>query len=207
MNRQFNNADADGNGYIDKSEMLRFRNLQLFFDVADRDHDGKLSRAELELYLERQSDARRSRVILAFGDHGRNLFELLDADGDRRLGVRELRQAGARLAAYDRNGHGHGNSNGHGDDRVARSAVPRVYRLGIGRGLTPLRPAVDDPYASPNVPSLPGGREAPAWFAKMDRNRDGDVSRREFLGTPDQFRRLDDDGDGLIDPREAGGKQ
>ena len=37
----------------------------------------------------------------------------------------------------------------------------------------------------------------------MDRNHDGDVSRREFLGPRDQFDRLDRDKDGLIDPDEA----
>ena len=37
----------------------------------------------------------------------------------------------------------------------------------------------------------------------MDRNRDGDVSRREFLGPRDQFDRLDRDNDGLIDADEA----
>jgi hypothetical protein len=43
----------------------------------------------------------------------------------------------------------------------------------------------------------------PDWFQKMDRNHDGDVSRREFLGPRDQFNRLDRDKDGLIDPDEA----
>ena len=37
----------------------------------------------------------------------------------------------------------------------------------------------------------------------MDRNGDGDVSRREFLGTDEEFRRLDRDGDGLISAEEA----
>jgi hypothetical protein len=37
----------------------------------------------------------------------------------------------------------------------------------------------------------------------MDRNRDGDVSRREFLGPREAFDRLDRDRDGLIDPEEA----
>jgi hypothetical protein len=37
----------------------------------------------------------------------------------------------------------------------------------------------------------------------MDRNRDGDVSRKEWLGTEDEFRRIDTDGDGLISLQEA----
>jgi hypothetical protein len=37
----------------------------------------------------------------------------------------------------------------------------------------------------------------------MDRNGDGDVSAREFLGPAATFRQLDRDGDGLIDAAEA----
>jgi hypothetical protein len=37
----------------------------------------------------------------------------------------------------------------------------------------------------------------------MDRNGDGDVSQGEFLGSSQQFRRLDSDGDGLISLDEA----
>jgi hypothetical protein len=37
----------------------------------------------------------------------------------------------------------------------------------------------------------------------MDRNRDGDVSRREFLGTSSQFDSLDTDKDELLDATEA----
>jgi hypothetical protein len=37
----------------------------------------------------------------------------------------------------------------------------------------------------------------------MDRNRDGDVSRREWLGSEEEFRAIDTDGDGLISLEEA----
>jgi hypothetical protein len=37
----------------------------------------------------------------------------------------------------------------------------------------------------------------------MDRNGDGDVSRSEWLGTEEQFRAIDTDGDGLISVEEA----
>lgn len=42
-----------------------------------------------------------------------------------------------------------------------------------------------------------------AWFQKMDRNQDGDVSPAEFLGDRAAFQRLDLNGDGLIDAAEA----
>jgi hypothetical protein len=46
-------------------------------------------------------------------------------------------------------------------------------------------------------------RRGPAWFRAMDRNGDGDVSRREFTGPPEVFDKLDLDKDGLISPEEA----
>jgi hypothetical protein len=37
----------------------------------------------------------------------------------------------------------------------------------------------------------------------MDRNRDGDVSPREFVGPLRVFQQIDTDGDGLLDATEA----
>jgi Ca2+-binding EF-hand superfamily protein len=52
---------------------------------------------------------------------------------------------------------------------------------------------------------LPGAENlsGPDWFRRMDRNQDGDVSKREFPGTARQFAQLDSDGDGLISGAEA----
>ena len=32
-------------------------------------------------------------------------------------------------------------------------------------------------------------KDGPLWFRNMDRNRDGDVSRKGFLGSDEEFRR------------------
>ena len=54
------------------------------------------------------------------------------------------------------------------------------------------------------MPSAKAGSSAgPLWFRKMDRNRDGDVSRKEFLGSEAEFRKIDANGDGLISADEA----
>jgi hypothetical protein len=43
----------------------------------------------------------------------------------------------------------------------------------------------------------------PPWFFHADRNHDGDLDSSEFLGSAELFRRLDLDGDGWIELREA----
>jgi Ca2+-binding EF-hand superfamily protein len=191
---RFGEADADKDGSLDRNEAEKARFFKLVFDPADRNGDEKLSRRELTAYLDRSVDATESRLLLTAEDAGRSVFEILDADHDGRLGRRELRSASTRLKGFDRNGDGH----------VTLAELPRVYQLSVGRGPFFRRQSgAMETYDSPSRRRARSQEEAVSWFRHMDRNQDGDVSRREFLGTADEFRKIDADGDGLIDPREA----
>ncbi len=78
------------------------------------------------------------------------------------------------------------------DEHLDLTRIPYQLRAVASRG----RPQSVLTVAAP--PS-----SGPEWFLAMDRNRDGDVSNREFLGPADDFRRLDEDGDGLLSASEA----
>jgi Ca2+-binding EF-hand superfamily protein len=132
--------------------------------------------------------------MVSAGDSGRNVFEILDADRDRHLGRRELHNAAKHLKRFDHDG----------DGRVALAELPRTYELKVGRGAFSGRRGFDfASYDDPPRRRAGAQEDVLSWFRHMDRNHDGDVSAREFLGTADEFRRLDTDRDGLLDPREA----
>jgi Ca2+-binding EF-hand superfamily protein len=119
---------------------------------------------------------------------GYPLLPLVDRDEDGRLSVRELRELADRLATLDCND----------DGQIEQAELRPTLRVAIGHGpvihayLAAVRRVYPVPTSAP-----------PEWFVRMDRNRDGDLTPREFLGSQEQFDALDTDGDGLISVAEA----
>jgi hypothetical protein len=50
-----------------------------------------------------------------------------------------------------------------------------------------------------NTPVVTG----PDWFVRMDRNKDNDITDKEFSGTDEHFAELDTDRDALVSAQEA----
>ena len=89
---------------------------------------------------------------------------------------------------------------------LAAEEPARRYRIEFVRGVfNPFgNPERRNPFMpQPVVATVKPSPVGPIWFQRWDRNNDGDITWREFLGPRDAFEQLDADRDELIDPKEA----
>ncbi len=169
---QFQAADKNNDKYLEKSEVKDHGPFATLFDMMDTDGDGKLYMKEVDAFLDQQTKAARSQMVLSVADQGRAIFAIMDLNRDRHLGIREIRGTVARVSSWDRNGDGH----------VHSDEIPHHYQLSIGRGQITIPGMASFASSMMPAPTADGPATGPNWFRKMDRNRDGDISRREFLG-------------------------
>jgi Ca2+-binding EF-hand superfamily protein len=196
---QFHAADIGKKGHLTFKDAQVAGYFPTQFALLDQNGDGQLTEKELIAYLdqvqERQARALTSVVSVLVSEEGQGLFDLLDRNRDGKLGLREVRGASRLLAQLGKEKEG-----------LARADVPRSYQVAIGLCQASFNRAGGQGVLTPRgmpLLTLDWSRPNLIWFHKMDRNRDGDISPREFLGSREDFRRLDTDGDGLISLEEA----
>ncbi len=196
--RTFNELDTDNNGYLDKDEtMSRERFGRGLFDQIDADGDGKIFGEEMKEFIRARGEPVATTCQITVFDDGAGFFSTLDSNSDRRISMREMRYADKTLVKMQR------------DDKPGLGELEpaRRYRIEFVRG-------VFNPFGNPDRPANPRMPQAvvetikprpvgPIWFQRWDRNNDGDITWREFLGPRDAFEQLDADRDELIDPKEA----
>jgi Ca2+-binding EF-hand superfamily protein len=169
------------------------------FSLMDQNADGSLTEPELLAFMdgvqERQARAVGATPAVLFSEKGTGLFDLLDEDQDGQLSLYEAHAAPGTLVTLGKEREG----------VLGREDLLPSYQLvlGLGRARFSLADDFLTPREMPTL-SLSWGTPELIWFHKMDRNRDGSLSAREFLGTRAIFQRLDRDRNGLIDAREAG---
>lgn len=179
--------DGNQNNYLEPDEIPEGAEQTLNFDSADKDDNDMLYVEEIEAYLLQRNWIRRCQIRLQGIDGDDPLLRLIDPNGDKRLSARELNFLEQRLASVDGD-----DSNAIEFDEIPATLIFEFFRGDQDQTPQPLQ------FNAMNITLPEMDSATPAWFTGMDYNGDGDISRREFLGTQRQFEELDQDQDGFI---------
>ena len=198
LRTRFLQGDRDDNGYMGPEEFPSLTGLDASFEEVDTNGDGRVFLDELDQFVRVDSYLSQCAVEMEVESIEKPLFGILDADLDRRLTAREFAAGHERMREFDQDGDGL-------LDAAELDALRR-FRVKFSFVLPPaVRPERNAQMtANRRMPvttrQTPVG---PEWFQNMDRNQDGDVTWREFLGPKGAFSELDADASGWIDHEEA----
>jgi Ca2+-binding EF-hand superfamily protein len=179
--------DKNGNQYLEKNEL--HSTLLGQFELWDDNEDGKVYSTEIEAGYERQIGPLSTQVRVSAVNQGHCLFQHLDVSGDNRLSLLEMRESVQRLKELDENQ----------DGALSGEEVPQKITFTFTQGNLAHRYRAQVVEANINV-SVKSG---PDWFHRMDRNRDGNVTIKEFLRKQSEFRKIDLNNDGFLASSEA----
>eukprot|EP00913_Durusdinium_trenchii_P023373 g21951.t1 len=182
--------DKNKNGYIEKKEMGSNSYYQRQFARWDLNNDGKVFVDEIKAMYDQAQLPQRSQIFVTTTTQGPSLFAALDESGDNRLSAREIKNAGRRLLALDTNKNG----------KIDADEMPGESIITFMQGGTSIR-TTRGLRSSRSRTAV--SRRGPRWFTHMDKNADGDITLREFLGTKKKFKEIDTNNDGFIERREA----
>jgi Ca2+-binding EF-hand superfamily protein len=220
----FRFLDRDANGFLDPTEAARAPAVPVLqnllsnpsatyqfigapaFENFDRDHDKKISLAEMMLFY-RQSAAGPAQLISGFNQmvQGTNqdaltdaLFDALDTNKDGKLSEAEVASADKSLYKYDQND----------DELIAVHEIlpanPATLRPGAPPSLTPSMQAPDLPLLLVPREDAPRRLKARLPVARRvlehyDKNKNKALSRAEIGMPREQFAYLDANHDGELD--------
>ncbi len=167
---------------------VQFQIVRVMFETADRDADGKMTKAEFDAYFDLQDNFRNVSLSLTPAVQTPTLFQLLDESRDGRLSVRELRTAwdaagGAGVAG--RRSHHEEHHPAGGRTAAVAHVRPRVRRAtgGVLREPEPGAGADEGPGVVPEDGPQRGRRRV----AHRVRRHEGRVRRdRHRRGRPHQ---------------------
>ncbi len=195
---EFELLDGDKNQYLEPKEWIASNeddpSGKTQFMQIDADGDDKITRDEFRVYHLKSLVYRDRQLELNVENLGRTLFGPLDTNSDGRLSKRELAALKTRASEWDADG----------DHKLTEQEIPRQYRLSLRRRSVLRIGNVASEFATGGANGVTSAEASgPLWFRKMDRNRDGEVSAREFLGPVDLFQKIDANADAAIDAAEA----
>ncbi|MGE0374890.1 MAG: hypothetical protein AB7I48_06260 [Planctomycetaceae bacterium] len=194
---EFRRQDGDKNGYLGPQEFAMLGSAGGSFEDVDLNADGQVTLDELDRFIQLDAYLAQCYAEMTVDAIDRPLFQILDENIDRRLTLREFAAGIERMQPYDRDQDGL-------LDATEMLAL-RKYRVAFTFGVPP---AVridrqNQMTAERRMPVTRPVTSGPEWFRKTDRNQDGEITWREFLGPRTAFDRLDRDGSGWIDEEEA----